>query len=106
MPQMRDVFRREKEERRLIDERIRTEAMRTTDEEAGYILSILREVSSRYRDPIASASLIIPDSLKSSIQGTIHDLAQKLDVDYETQKRIERLSLATEITSMQQQTVM
>lgn len=94
MPQMRDVFRREKEEHRQIDERIQTEAMRTTDEEAAYILGILREVSSRYRDPIASAGLIIPDSLKSCIQATIHDLAQKLDVDYETQKRIERLSLA------------
>ena len=94
MPQMRDAFRREKEQHRQIDERIRTEAMRTTDEEAGYILGILREVSSQYRDPIASAGLVIPDSLKAAIQETIHALTEKLDTDYETRKRIERLSLA------------
>ena len=94
MPQMRDAFRREKEQHRQIDERIRTEAMRTTDEEAGYILGILREVSSQYRDPIASAGLVIPDSLKAAIQETIHTLTEKLDTDYETRKRIERLSLA------------
>ena len=43
MPQLRDAFRRAKESQREIDEKVQTEAMRTTDEEAEYIQSILRE---------------------------------------------------------------
>ena len=52
MPQLRDAFRREKETRREIDEKVRSEAMRTTAEEAGYmaIFASTDEDAGRTRD--------------------------------------------------------
>ena len=94
MPQLRDAFRRAKENQREIDEKVRTEAMRTTDEEAEFIQSILREVSARFRDQIASAGQEIPEELNTAIRKTVVELCDRLPADYEVRKRVERLSMA------------
>ncbi len=94
MPQLRDAFRRAKENQREIDVKIQTEAMRTTDEEAEYIQSILREVSARFRDQIASAGQEIPEELNTAIRKTVVELCDRLPADYEVRKRVERLSMA------------
>ena len=94
MPQLRDAFRREKEAQREIDIRVQQEAMRTTEEEAGFIQSILKEVSTRYRDQIASAGLEIPEELNSEIRKTVSALCGFITADYETKRRVERLAIA------------
>ena len=60
MSQLKDRFRREREEHRRIDAEVSSEAMRSTDEEAALVQSILKEISNQYRDEIAGAELVIP----------------------------------------------
>ena len=68
--------------------------MRTTAEEAGYIQSVLKDISSRYRDQIASAGQEIPDELNTAIRKTVIELCDRIPADYEVRKRVERLSMA------------
>ena len=93
MSQLMKRFREEKEERRRIEQEVNSEDMRATPEEASIVLGILREISNRYRDQIANAGLVIPPELRVQIKKTIGETAQRLDLDYETQKRVERLAM-------------
>ena len=94
MSQLKDRFRREREEHRRIDAEVSSEAMRSTDEEAALVQSILKEISNQYRDEIAGAELVIPESLKQKIRKTINTICEQMSVSYEEQRRIERLAMA------------
>ncbi len=95
MPQLKELFRREKEEKREIESKVESEDMRTTEIEASHVQIILKKISEKYRDEIAKASLEIPEELNVEIRKTVVDLCQKLeDVSYESKKRIERLVMA------------
>lgn len=95
MPQIREIFRREKEEKREIENKVESEDMRTTDIEASHVQTILKQISEKYRDEIAKASLEIPEELNVEIRKTVVALCSKLDnVEYESKKRIERLVMA------------
>ena len=94
MSQLMERWRKDKEERRRIEREVNSEAMRATEEEAAIVLSILKEISNKYRDEIANSGLVIPPDLRVAIKKTIGDTATKLALDYETQKRVERLSMA------------
>ena len=95
MPQLKELFRREKEEKREIESKVESEDMRTTEIEASHVQVILKKISEKYRDEIAKASLEIPEELNVEIRKTVVDLCQKLeDVSYESKKRIERLVMA------------
>jgi len=95
MPQLKDIFRREKEEKREIENKVENEDMRTTEIEAAHVQALLKKISEKYRDEIAKASLEIPEELNVEIRKTVVDLCMKLDgVEYESKKRIERLVMA------------
>lgn len=94
MPELRERFRREREQQRRTAERVETEAMRTTEEEAGYVQQILKDISNQYRDQIAETEMTIPEDLRIQIRKSIVELTKKLNVDYEVQKRVERLAMA------------
>lgn len=94
MSELMRRFRAEKEQRRQIEHEVETEAMRATEEEAAYVLGILKEISNKYRDEIASSGLVIQPEIRVQIRKTIGECAQKLELDYETQKRVERLAMA------------
>lgn len=95
MPQLKDIFRREKEEKREIESKVESEDMRTTEIEASHVQALLKKISEKYRDEIAKVSLEIPEELNVEIRKTVVDLCTKLeDVDYESKKRIERLVMA------------
>lgn len=94
MALLKDAFRREREAQRATEARVETEDMRTTDEEAGYVQQILKEISNQFRDQIAQSDMVIPDSLTTDIRKAIITLTEKLPADYEVRKRVERLSMA------------
>lgn len=95
MPQIRDLFRKEKEEKREIESKVENEDMRTTEIEASHVQAILKKISEKYRDEIAKASLEIPEELNVEMRKSVVDLCTKLeDISYESKKRIERLVMA------------
>ena len=67
MPQLKDIFRREKEEKREIENKVENEDMRTTEIEAAHVQALLKKISEKYRDEIAKASLEIPEELNVEI---------------------------------------
>ena len=95
MPQLRDRFRKEKEQQREIEVKVQTEDMRTTSEEADHVQNVLKQISIKYRDAIAKVDLEIPEDLNISIRQSVVEICNHLDgVDYESRKRIERLVMA------------
>lgn len=95
MPRIRDQFRREREEKREIEEKILTEDMRTNDIEAQHVQEFLKKISEKHRDEIAKTGLEISEELNIEIRKTVVELCSRLeDVNYESKKRIERLVMA------------
>ena len=95
MPQIRDIFRREKEEKREIESKVESEDMRTSDIESEHVQVILKKIAEKYRDEIANADLEIPESLNVEIRKSVVDLCNRIDgLGYESKKRIERLAMA------------
>lgn len=92
---IRNVIRSEKEERAQIEAKVEAEAMHTTDEEAEYVQGVLKEISTKFRDQIAEVGFDeIPTDLSVAIRKSIVEICQKLPVEFEVKKRIEKLSMA------------
>ena len=91
----RERIRNEEAEKRRIEQVVGTEAMRVSEEEAQYVQSVLKQVSSTYCDEIADLGVQqLTEGLKERITKTIKAISDKLPLDYEGQRRVERMAIA------------
>lgn len=79
-------------ERNSIIERVAKEDIRPSASENEIVQRIARDVAERFRDEIAASG--INAELKQRIIEVISDESAQVDVDYEQQKRIERIAIA------------
>ena len=82
-----------KNQMKQIDEKISSEQITPTSSEKRTLQNIIRSISSQYRKELTD-STTDRHILNDKIKNTIHYEIEKLNVDYEDKKRMEKLALA------------
>jgi len=87
---LRNMLFKEEQRQKEVEDKVASETIRTTDEEAQLIKKITENVADKHRDDIAISGFT--DNTKKEIQKTIKEVAEAEGLDYEQQKRIERVA--------------
>lgn len=89
---LKSVIESQNREREEIEKKVATSAIRASKDETEIVENILQEISNTYRDEISNVSLRIPEKLQKKLHNAIVEIAVSHNLDYETQKRVEKMA--------------
>ena len=97
MPLLKKKFQEDREEKQRIDAKINSASIHATEDETKCVQMISEAIAAEFRDEIAKQGL--SEDVKERIRKSIAREAERLNLDYEAQKRIETLT-ASNITGL------
>lgn len=92
MPLLKRKLQTEAEEQRMIRSRVENTPFQATEDEAEQVRLISERIAAEFRDEIATVGFT--EEVKQRVRQSIARNADELNLDYETQKRIESLAIS------------
>lgn len=91
MPLLKEKLLTEQKEHKLIDEKLASAHIRPTMEESAAVQEIMRKISEKYSHEIAESGMTL--QFEEEIRGIARRYCEKQRMEYEAEKRIERLAV-------------
>ena len=92
MPLLKNRLQADRNAKKAIDDKLSDAPLRPTDAEADIVKDISERIAARFRDEIADKGFT--EEIKARVKAAIASEAHNLGLDYETQKRIENITVA------------
>lgn len=92
MPLLKKRLQSDAEEKQRIRNKVDGLAFRPSEKEAGQVREISEQIANEFRDEISTSGFT--EDVKTKIKAAVARLTEEMKLDYETQRRIELLSIA------------